>query len=77
MDMEPTQENEVTKQQLREFTVVYWSGRTADGLFGPGEYIVKDMMDRATYNKPDRVGIGPRDRGVAFGANLRDLTIVR
>jgi hypothetical protein len=36
-------------------------------------YIVKDTMDRKTYNKPDRVGIGPEDLGIAFGIALSDI----
>ena len=37
--------------------------------------IVKDTMDRATYNKPNRIGVGPADRGVAFGVALARIAL--
>jgi len=40
-------------------------------------YVVKDLMERPEWNRPDQVGIGPLDRGVAFGARLEHLEIAR
>ena len=39
-------------------------------------YVVKDLMARKTYNKPDRIGIGPADLGIAFGVALDQVEIV-
>lgn len=47
-------------------TIVRWRGQTL---------VVKDMMQRSTYNKPDRVGVGPVDKGVAWSADLADLEL--
>ena len=57
----------VTKDQLVERkTRVIHQGKT---------YVVKDLMSRKGYNRPERVGIGPEDRGIAFGVSLSDLTL--
>lgn len=40
-------------------------------------YIVRDLFDRKNYNRPDSVGIGPADRGVAFRVRLDQITSVR
>ena len=64
-----------TKAQLTERkrgqggTMVRVAGR--DGTF-----VVKDLMQRQQYNKPDRIGVGPTDRGLAFGVSLADVEIV-
>jgi len=49
-------------------TLVRYQGRV---------YVVKDLMDRVGYNRPERVGIGPEDRGIAFGVSLADIEVVR
>lgn len=38
--------------------------------------VVKDLMDRKTWNKPDRIGVGPLDRGIAFGVTLDEIEVV-
>jgi hypothetical protein len=35
--------------------------------------VVKDMMQRATYYKPDRIGVGSPDDGLAFGITLDQI----
>lgn len=40
-----------------------------------GVYVVKDLMNRPRYDRPDRVGIGPVDRGIAFGVRLADIDL--
>jgi hypothetical protein len=38
--------------------------------------VVKDLMQRANYNKPDRIGVGSPDNGLAFGVSLADIAEV-
>ena len=38
--------------------------------------VIKDLMDRAGYDRPDRVGVGPADRGIAFGVALSDIEAI-
>ena len=42
---------------------------------GPGTFVVKDLFARRNYNKPDEVGIGPVDRGIAFSVRLDEIEI--
>ncbi len=39
-------------------------------------YVVKDLFARRNFNKPNEVGIGPSDRGVAFGVTLDQIELV-
>jgi hypothetical protein len=69
----------ITKDQLvaqkrgRGGTVVRL--RTPHPLWG-SVVVIKDRMDRAGYSRPDRVGVGPADRGVTFGVALADIEAV-
>ena len=62
----------VTKDQLTERkrgkggTIVIHRGQRV---------VVKDLMARKQYNIPTRVGVGPEDRGIAWGAELADLEL--
>jgi hypothetical protein len=38
--------------------------------------VVKDLMDRAGYGRPDHIGVGPSDRGVAFGVSLEEIDAI-
>ena len=38
--------------------------------------VVKDLMRRRGYDRPDRVGVGPADRGIAFGVALEDIEAI-
>jgi hypothetical protein len=70
-----------TKDQLTEQkrgkggTIVRYNG-LVDPALQRDTYVVKDLMTRKSYDRPDRVGIGPADIGVAFGVSLADLTVV-
>lgn len=46
--------------------------RLADGRI----VVVKDLMQRATYNQPDRIGVGAPDSGLAFGVRLSDIVAI-
>ena len=62
----------ITKAQLTERK--RGKGGTLVRIHGdPTVYVVKDLMQRKGYDKPDRIGIGPLDRGVAFGVTLSDI----
>jgi hypothetical protein len=40
------------------------------------EYVVKDMFERKTYNKPQQVAIGPASgpcKGLAYSVELSDI----
>jgi hypothetical protein len=41
-----------------------------------GTVVVKDLMSRRTYDKPDRIGVGPADRGIAFSVALSDIDAI-
>jgi len=49
--------------------------RTPHPLWGD-TVVVKDLMERATQRRPDRIGVGPLDRGVAFGVSLSDIEAI-
>ena len=36
-------------------------------------YIIKDLMERKTYNKPGHIGIGPDNMGLAWGISFADI----
>ena len=38
--------------------------------------VVKDLMQRRSYDRADRVGVGPADQGVAFGVPLADIEAI-
>ena len=38
--------------------------------------VIKDKMDRKTYDRPDRIGVGPLDRGIAFSVALADIEAI-
>lgn len=68
-----------TKQQLTE----RWRGkggtlvRVVAGKWASEEVmVVKDLMARKSWNKPDRVGVGPLDRGIAFGVGLDEIEVL-
>lgn len=48
-----------------------WSAR-----FGVGPFVVKDLMQRRNFDKPDLIGVGPADRGIAFGVSLADVEAI-
>lgn len=49
-----------------------WSAR-----YGVGPFVVKDLFDRSKFNDPLQIGVGPLDRGVAWGILLSDIVNVR
>lgn len=49
-----------------------WSAR-----FGVGPFVVKDLMERKNFTDPLQIGVGPLDRGVAWGVLLADIVNVR
>jgi len=49
--------------------------RTPHPLWGD-TVVVKDLMDRRGYDRPDRVGVGPADRGITFGVSLADIEAI-
>lgn len=49
--------------------------RTPHAVWGD-TVVVKDLMDRGGYDKPDRVGVGPAHRGIAFGVALSDIEAI-
>ena len=49
--------------------------RTPHPLWGD-TVVVKDLMRRRGYDRPDRVGVGPADRGIAFGVALSDIEAI-
>ena len=53
-----------------------WSRlRTPHPVWGD-TLVVKDLMDRPGYDRPDRVGVGPVDKGIAFGVSLADIAAI-
>jgi hypothetical protein len=40
------------------------------------EVVVKDLMQRGTYNKPTRIGVGSPTDGLAFGVELDDIGFI-
>lgn len=38
--------------------------------------VVKDLMQRKTFDMPNRIGVGPLDRGFAFGVTLDEIVLV-
>jgi hypothetical protein len=69
----------ITKDQLTEQrrgkggTVVRL--RTPHPVWGD-TVVVKDLMQRRTYDRPDQVGVGPAGRGIAFGVSLTDIEAI-
>ena len=57
----------ITKAELSKGTTVELT--TPHPRWG-STVIVKDLMDRKSWNKPTRIGVGPADRGIAFGVEL-------
>ena len=53
-------------------TLVRYTGADDGPMWlAPDEvYVVKDLMARKSWNKPNRVRIGPLDRGWAIGVQL-------
>jgi hypothetical protein len=73
-DMNSTTAPAVTKAQLTErkrgkggSTVRLTDGRIV---------VVKDLMQRPNYAKPDRIGVGFSGSGLAFGVSLADVAEV-
>lgn len=70
----------ITKAMLKKGSVITVAAGADSGLFAECRretYVVRDLFDRKNYNRPDSVGIGPADRGVAFGVRLDQITSVR
>lgn len=61
----------VTKAQLTERK--RGKGGSVVRLTDGRVVVVKDLMQRANYNKPDRIGVGSPDNGLAFGVALADV----
>jgi hypothetical protein len=40
------------------------------------EVVVKDLMQRKTFDRPGRIGVGPADRGIAFSVRLSDIAAI-
>jgi len=38
--------------------------------------VVKDLMNRKGFDRPDRIGVGPAHRGIAFGVALEDVAAI-
>lgn len=38
-------------------------------------FVVKDLYQRARWNKPGRIAIGPVDRGIAWGVSLDEIEV--
>ena len=38
--------------------------------------VIKDLMSRRGYDRPDRVGVGPGDRGVTFRVALAEIEAI-
>jgi hypothetical protein len=38
--------------------------------------VVKDLMNRTGLDRPDRIGVGPPHRGIAFGVALSDVEAI-
>ena len=49
--------------------------RTPHPLWGD-TVVIKDLMDRRGYDRAERVGVGPADRGIAFGVALSDIEAI-
>ena len=64
----------VTKAQLTERK--RGKGGSVVRLTDGRVVVVKDLMQRANYNKPDRIGVGSPDNGLAFGVALADVAEV-
>lgn len=39
-------------------------------------YVVSDLLNRKSYNRPDHIGISPLDLGVTFSVRLDEIEIV-
>ena len=64
----------VTKEQLTERK--RGKGGTLVRRKGdPTVYVVKDLMQRKSYDRPGRIGIGPLDRDLARGVMLDQIEI--
>lgn len=53
--------------------------QTVEPLMVRPEYVVKDLFERKTYNKPGRLGIGPEAgpcKGMAWGIAFEDIKAV-
>lgn len=61
------------RQRGRGGTVVRL--RTPHPVWGD-TVVVKDLMNGRGYDRPDRVGVGPADRGVAFGVALTEIEAI-
>lgn len=64
----------VTKAQLTERK--RGKGGTMLRLTDGRIVVVKDLMQRANYNQPDRIGVGSPDNGLAFGVSLADVAAI-
>jgi hypothetical protein len=40
-----------------------------------GVFVVKDLMNRKSYDRPDRIGVGRETDGLAIGVPLSDVEI--
>ena len=69
----------ITKDQLRARrrgkggTVVRL--RTPHPVWGD-TVVVKDLLNRESYDRPDHVGVGPAHRGIAFGVALCEIDAI-
>lgn len=69
-----TDTSPITKADLTERT--RGKGGTMLRLRDGRTVVVKDLMQRANYNKPDRIGVGSPDDGLAFGVALADVEAI-
>ena len=74
--------NPITKSDLtartrgKGGTIITIRPDTHSARYGIGPFVVKDLFQRKTYDRPGEIAVGPEDRGIAWGIRLEDIDAI-